>query len=143
MEWRAELLDIAHDLRVVRVAQADQLVFFRKARETFWDVGMRPPARHGHIELFGLSFDEVHAGAFACAAHGVDDDVAEGLPGAEHFVATIGGEQLDEVFQRVAVEAVAVDFPRQVGHAEVDEGAVAIEGDEFRLEVDHVFSLDE
>ena len=55
MKRCAELFDIAHDLRVVRVGQADQLVFLRKARETFRDVGMRPPRRHCQVELFGLA----------------------------------------------------------------------------------------
>lgn len=63
--------------------------------------------------------------------------------GAEHFVAAMGSQQLDETFHRVALEAVTVDFLRHIGHAKVDGGAVAIEGSELRLEVDHVFSLDE
>ncbi|MCY1554236.1 hypothetical protein D9M68_907960 [compost metagenome] len=95
---------------------------------------MRLKGRHrsvqsGHVR--GQAFDAMF---LAGALNGILHHVEKRLPVAQHLVEAIGAETVQEGRHAVGRYTVLEqDFGRRP-HLEVDEGAVAIETDEFGLE---------
>ncbi|CAM2159986.1 hypothetical protein PT2222_60400 [Paraburkholderia tropica] len=137
VERRAKLFHVAVDLRVVGVRENHELVLRGEARQTFRHVRMRAPRGHCLVELQRRGFVERHAGALAGAANRIHHDVAKRLPRAHHLVQTITAEELHELVHPGGIELVAVKLARGLGHLEVGQRAVAVEGDVLRLEIDH------
>lgn len=99
---------------------------------------MRTPGRHGGVERFSLGFVERHVHALACTSERIHDHIAIWLPRAQHFVPPIPGKERNQAIHVFALEHVAVHFTGHVGQMKLGQGAVAIEGDVFGFEVDHV-----
>ena len=77
----------------------------RDAAERRRHVGVRAPGRDGVVDALPVRLDERDAVAAAGALERVLDDVHIGLPGAEHFIETVGGEIGDELVDAVARQA--------------------------------------
>jgi hypothetical protein len=89
------------------------------------------------IEKLGLGFVERHTDPCAGAANRVDDHVAIRLPCAQHLVEPVGGERAHEGLHRRRRQPVRIDFARRLGHPEMGQRAVAVEGDVLRFKLDH------
>jgi len=59
------------------------------------------------------------------------------LPVAQDFVETVGGKVLDELSHTQLVELFTLKVVCSLGHLEVGQCPVAVEGDEFRAEASH------
>ena len=138
MEGRAELSDVRHDLGVHGVGQDDQRDLLRDPGKARRHVRMRTPARHPGVDHLGILFPERHPVTPAGPLQRIVDHLVIGLPVAEDLVQPVGGEVPDELEHRRLVHAIAVEIARRLRHLEIDQRAVAVEGDVFRADDRHL-----
>ena len=87
-----------------------------------------------HFRIFGPESDIVApAGAF----QRVVNDIRVRFPILHHLVEAIALEVVDEFDHPRLIQQMAVEVARGVGHLEVDQRAVGVEGHVFRAEAIH------
>ena len=88
-----------------RMTERDML---RDAAQRRRHIGVRTPGGDGVVDALPVRFDERDmVEAAAGTLEGELDDIHVRLPGAEHFIETVGGEIGDELVDAVGRQGVA------------------------------------